>query len=249
MDINLRQIYDYNLCPMIYKFKYIMHIDFEVLDLQGKYDDALRKTIMFMYYQILNGKEPSFDVVRQKFGSLIYKDTNEILTRNTIDKNQGALNYNSVNCLMRLYEHEAAKTFVPILVDSDLSIPIGDHVLLVTVDLMREATESGTKLIEVTKFSNTTKKIDPFFVNHNLELTAYSYGCRKLFEAVEDRVVLYNIRAGKEFYSRRRDTELRRLEATVGSVCNNITNQRFYPVHNYLCSTCKYKDICDKYKF
>ena len=75
MDLTLQQIYEFNICPMIYKFKHIMKIEREgYYPIEEEFHSAVRKSIMFYYYQILNGKQPTLEQLKQKFGSLFYKD-------------------------------------------------------------------------------------------------------------------------------------------------------------------------------
>ena len=144
---------------------------------------------------------------------------------------------------------EIKKKFLPIVGDTEVRVPIGDNYITYTIELIREVQEGNKSAIELVNFTNVTNNIDLFHVNHHLGLTLNSYGFRKLFQATEDRVVLQHMKTGKEFYTRRKEPELKKFEAITTGVCNAIERQEFYPVHNSRCRSCIYKDVCDKYKF
>lgn len=251
MEITLEQIREFNICPMIYKFKYLMKIDRQQESTEREYHEAMRKSIMFFYYQVLNGKQPTLEQLRQKFGSLFYKgmSAQDIMAKSTMDSNLNALNLQGVKTLTSFYERESRKKFVPIAVDMDVRVPIGDNFLLLTIDLIREMKYEERQLVEVVRFTNTQKKVDTFYVNHNVQLTAYSYAFRKLFQTSENRLIIQHMKSGKEFFTVRKDPEFRRLEAMTTGVCGAIQRNEFYPVHNHQCNSCAYRDVCDKYKF
>jgi CRISPR/Cas system-associated exonuclease Cas4 (RecB family) len=252
MDLTLQQIYDYNVCPMLYKFKYQMKLGIRSEPtLLERYDDSIHKTIMFYYYQILNGKQPSQEQVRQKFGSLFYKgmDIKDILNSSTIDRNMNAFNLQGIKALDTFYEKEFKRSFTPIGVDMDIRVPVDDQYLVTTIDLVREIRYEEKPLVEIVNFTTTTKAADPFAVNHNIELTAGSYAFRKLFKATENRVIMTYMKSGKEYISVRKDPELKKFEAIVHGVGKAIEEDRFYPVLNTRCNYCPYRDVCDKYKF
>lgn len=252
MDLTLEQIHEFNICPMIYKFKYIMGIQREgFYPLEDKYHESIRKTIMFYYYQILNGRQPTLEQLRQKFGSIFFKDKTplDILGSSTFDSNYNALSAQGVKTINAFYNRESAKQFVPIMVDQDVRVPVKDHHLIMTIDLVREMKYTERSLTEVVMFTNTKKNVDTFYVNHNINLTAHAYAFRKLFETKENRLVIQHMKSSKEFFTVRKDHELRRFEAIVDCVADAITRDKFYPVHNIQCNRCVYRDVCDKYKF
>lgn len=223
----------------------------ELYPLEKEFHDAIRKTIMFYYYQILNNTQPTLEQLRLKFGSIFYKNMSayDILAHSTLDSNMNALNLQGLSTLNMFYERESSKKFVTILVDADVRIPIGDDYLLLTIDLVREMNYSERQVIEVVKFTNMQKKVDTFFANHSIILTAHAYAFRKLFKATENRLILQQMKTGKEYVTARRDPEIRRLEAIVDGITDSIKKNKFYPVHNSRCNNCLYKDVCDKYKF
>lgn len=252
MEITIQQIYDFNACPMLYKFKHEMKIDRpQPFSLDAEFHGAIRKSIMYFYYQILNNREPTLDELIQKFGSIFYKDMTprDILGYTTLNSNSNALALQGVKTITAFYEREAKKKFVPIGVDMDVRVPVGDHYLMTTVDLIREMKYNERKLIEIVRFTNTNKNVDSFYVNHDLTLTAHSYAFRKLFQTTENRIIMQVMKSGKEHFTIRKESELNRLEAIVNGVCDSISKNRFYPVHNLRCNTCVYKDACNKYKF
>jgi CRISPR/Cas system-associated exonuclease Cas4 (RecB family) len=237
---------------MIFKFKHQMKINREEeVTLLKRYDDSIHKSLMFFYYQILNGKEPTLEQLRQKFGSIFYKDMSveDILANSTLDQNMNAFNLQGMKALETFYEKESNRKFVPIGVDMDVRVPIAGHYLLSNVHLIREMKYEEKSLVEVVHFTTTTRAADPFSVNHNLDLTTSAYAFRKLFNATENRLVMTYMKSGKEYFSIRKDSEMRKLEAIVGSIGKAIEEERFYPVLNTRCNYCPYKDICDKYKF
>jgi len=219
--------------------------------IEEEFHSAVRKSIMFYYYQILNGKQPTLEQLKQKFGSLFYKDKTPeyILLHSTFDSNMNALTTQGIKTLTSFYDRELNKKFVPIMVDQDVRIPIAGHYLVMTIDLVREMQYDKRNLIEVVTFINKQKNIDMFYANHSIPITAHSYAFRKLFGKVENRLIIQYMKNGKEFFTVRKDPELRRLEAIVRGITDTICNDRFYPVHNMQCRRCLYKDICNKYKF
>lgn len=247
----MEKISEFNQCPMIYKYRHLMKIDRQDISIEKEYHTAIRKTIMFFYYQVLNGRPPGVEQLRQKFGTILYKDATveDVLIKNTFDSNFNTIVANGAKTLTAFHEREAEKEYVPIIVDADLKVPIGNHIVENTIDLVREVKDKGKVAIEVVRFTGNNRKIDTFFINHHMGLTADAYTFRKLFQAQEDRVVLQHMKFGKEIYALRREPEFKRLEALVNGVCDAIERHEFYPVHNTQCNSCLYRDVCDKYKF
>jgi hypothetical protein len=236
----------------MYKFKYLMKINRdEEVTLIKRYDDSIHKTIMFFYYQLLNGKNPSLEQIRQKFGSIFYKgmSVEDILASSTLDNNMNAMNLQAMKALEVFYNKEAKKKFVPIAVDMDAKVAIGDQCLIANIELVREIKIDDKTIVEIVYFTTTTRAAEPFSVNHNLELTAGAYAFRKLFNATENRLILQYMKSGKEYITARKQPELNKLEAIVLNVGKSIEAERFHPVLNTRCNYCPYRDICDKYKF
>lgn len=251
MELTLQQIYDYNVCPLMYKFKHQMGINKEEVSLIKRYEDAVHKTVMFYYYQLLNEKKPSLEKVRQKFGSIFYKDMSidDILADSTLDKNKNATNLQAMKILEAFYNREADKDSKIIAVDTDTRVQVKDHYVITNIDLVRETKIDDKDVLEVIYFTTTSRAADPFSVNHNLDLTAGVYAFRKLFKTMENRIILQYMRSGKEYVTIRKDAEMRKFEAIVENVGRAIQEERFHPVLNSRCNHCKYKDLCDRYKY
>lgn len=249
MDITLRQIKDYLHCPMIFKFKYRMGIEIED-DGDHNLVDALKNTIFYFYHSLMGEKLLTQYQIVQKFGNLLYSGLNsyDILTSQKMDLTMSSVNVTGIKAVKAFYERERRRNPCPICVGTEVKVPVGSNILAMELDLVREVKINKEKFIDVVSLSGV-RKMDAFTAAHDIDTTAQCYAFRKLFPKEENRLILNTVRNGKEYAVKRKEPELKRLEAVVTGVCASVERGDFYPVHDDRCEKCQYKEVCHKYKF
>lgn len=251
MELQYKQIMDYIRCPLLYKFKYILEFKREDREVY-LYKSALKSVAMYFYYNLMNGTAPTLGDIQSRWqrawgGSST--SVEDILFKDTKAKTLNNYNISGLKSLNKFYESEMRQEFTPIVVNTDVRLPFGDHFLTDTLDLVRETKEDDKSIIEVVRLSSSTNAYRSFGLEHDFRLAFQTLAFRTHFEVEEDRATLYNIKRGSKDYVKVKESEFARLEATVSNIGDNIMDERFYPVVAYQCRYCPYQDVCNKYKF
>ena len=253
MDLTYEQIMDYYRCPLLYNFKHVLN-----LKRQSEaefYKDSLQKTIMFFYYQVMNGNTPSLEVLNKKWYKISNNYENFTIEDILFKKDRtGVSNKNfrseQLKLIKTFYEIETSKKFIPIVVDTDIRVQVGDYHVKDTLELVREIElEDSKKVIEVVRFNTSIYKPLPFLIRHDFKLSLQSYAFRKLFKTKEDRLVLYGLKNGYISPTTRDQEEFKRLETIINNVGDSIADKKFHPIITHQCKQCLYQDVCNKYKF
>ena len=253
MDLTYEQIMDYYRCPLLYKFKHELKLDREQSD-KELYNDSLQKTIMYFYYQVMNGNVPSYEALSNKWFKMasknVYTIEDIIFRQDNTSVSNGNFRSEYVKLIKEFYEREVNKTFTPIVVDTDIRVQIGDYHVMDSLELVREIKlENNKNIIELVRFNSSIYKPISFLINHDFKLTLQAYAFRKLFKAKEDRLVMYGLKNGYITNTTRNEDEFKRLTAIINNVGNAIEEQKFHPITSRMCKQCQFIDVCDKYKF
>lgn len=250
MDLSYESIMDYYRCPLLYHFKHNLEIKRKESP-NIVYKSVLLKVIMYFYYSLLNNRTPTLEDMQNRWQTIWNKDQKtieDILFKENTNTRRNR-NIIALKTIQKFYESEIRKKFVPIVVNSDVRVQVGDYYLTGTLELVREVKEKRKSYIEITGFTNSIYNPSDFLINHDFKLTFQSYAFRKLFELKEDVLNLRNIKRSSEIKTSRNADEFKRFETIVNNIGYNVDRKKFHPIVTHQCRSCPYMDICDKYKF
>lgn len=110
--------------------------------------------------------------------------------------------------------------------------------------------ESDDTIVE---HKTSARVMDESTVNASLQLTAYSYAFRHLFDRKESGIRLDNITKSKQtrivsFKVQRTENDYVRLFNVANSVLQGICAGIFFPTPNWMCADCEYLQECIDWK-
>lgn len=99
----------------------------------------------------------------------------------------------------------------------------------------------------ITDFKSGQKEPTPWFLRHNLQLTAYAWACLEKHGKLPKRVVWHHLRNGKLLPSVRTMDDIEDLKRLIGNAIKmNDQGMRQRIFHEQVCGQCDYQgDTCD----
>lgn len=266
MELTIDEIKTYLHCPAQYRFKHMMNLGKDSSE-SIAYSKALHKTVQYMYYSAMGGFIPTAKQMKDKWSKVwneeqeIHFDfTRDFLTEHVAENtgrkrsHEQAMKKRTVKGYQMIhnFHHYNKDTLgVPIAVDHEFRVPIGDNVIIGNFELIREYvdTDGNNRFIDIVDFKTGTDNRGDFLKNNDLVMTIMSYAFRKIFESEEDRLVFSYIGSGKETYTERNDNDYRRMQYIVESVAKGIEREDFHPRETFMCQQCPFKEECDATTF
>lgn len=258
MELTIDQIHTYLSCPLHYKLKYDIGIEGEKND-SIRYREAVHKCVSYFYFNIMGGRLPTAKQMKDKWVSLWaeqIKDKSEFLlgTRTLDPRHVSArqkLNMQGFELIHNFYQVNKDEPGTPIAVDHEYRVPIAGIVVTGKFELIRETIDKSrsTRFIEIVDYKTGSDVVDPFLLNHDINISIASYAFRNLFQAKEDRLTYHYLKTGKEIHISRDEKEFDRLKRIVDGVAEGITKGHLYPRHTFMCKVCPVKDTCDRVQF
>lgn len=257
MILRIKEIIDYLKCPQRHRFQWQEGMDVSV-GLRGSpnrwhvveyYEHAMHQVIYSIFHQYADERYPSPHYVKQRWGSVWNKGrTKEDLIsytkswRDEIRKREKQ----GLNALLALHSDFQNGAGTPILIGKEYQIPVGNHTLIGTLELVREVIdEEGKSIIEIVDFK-TDDKVTSLHIKGDLEVTAASYAFRHLFGHKENRIMYHGIQSRAQQYTQRDERDFELLAHVVENVARSIEADIHYPVLNSRCYECPFQKVCEK---
>lgn len=259
MRIHITEIMDFVSCPTLYQFKHVDNVEApqpkvgrptknSVVEL---YDEALHKSMFYIFHRIQDGFYPSVANVSKIWGNVWLKpraDHEDIRFRSTswrdthrIKEKQGW------ELLKKAHTFFKDNHGTPIMVNYEYEVEIGQHTLVGTIDLVEVArNEKGREEIRMTEFLVDERNMPFLHIRRDWKLTAASYAFRKLMKLNEERIVYHGIISGKRHDTIRDESDFKQLEHLIDIIVKATDMGLFYPSFNERCSTCSYQKMCEK---
>jgi hypothetical protein len=260
MKIDLRDILLYIDCPV----KYLIRQKYKnplLLQLSDDFDDAIHKTLLFYYYKIMNKQPCSIDTLKKKWGELWY----ECGTKEEFAFREGQGYWRDTRRRMELrgvyiidafFKNEKNLSSIPLIVNTQSPIQIGEDVVMVNIELVRETQD---KKIEIVDFRTELLPPKLFGTSFDIALTAQAHAFHNNFDTIEDRIIYYylgiingqncTIRGAKEIITTRNAEHMAKFEYIMYAAIQGIKNEIFYPRYSKACDKCLYLGKCNAIKF
>lgn len=131
---------------------------------------------------------------------------------------------------------------VPLALEVPFEVPIAGTKLVGRIDKI-EKDDS----FDVIDFKTGKEKPDPWFLRHNVQLTAYYWAAYELYGEWPDRVGWHHLRTGEVFWSERTEQDVNQLKQMIeNAVQMHEMGIRHRIFHEKVCGWCDYRGaICD----
>jgi len=235
MKVTEEQLLDFLKCSLYYKFKHIEQLPgFSLLEERAR---CLRTVLYYFYYHTLENVFPALQAIKDAWGRLWYAEDlplEEIKWRALTKERR--LETEAVQGLYNFYTKETGRDFLTIMVDQPFELPIGDHVLVGNIDLIRERAYR----VEVVNFYFEKTRN----VSLDLSLTIKSFAFRSLYGVKEDRLIGYFLPSCSEVETARSWRHFRMLTGLIEKFVHSIENDVIYPRPSSFCNECSYTREC-----
>ena len=259
MQISIDEILDFVACPVLYKYRHVDKLEppqpkmgrmtkNSVVEL---YDKALHKSVFYIFHRIQDGFYPSLANLSKTWGNVWIRPRAEVESikfqstswRDTHKRkeSQGWSN------LKRIHEYYEAEHGTPIMVDYTYEIPIGNHTLTGTIDLVEtKRNKAGREEIVMTEFVVDERNMPYLNIRRDWKVTAASYAFRKVMRVSEQKIVYHGIVSGKRHDTIRDQDDYTQLEHLINIIVESTERELFYPSFNTRCESCPFQKLCEK---
>ena len=245
MHVSIKHLLDYKTCPQMYKFR---HVDMlpEKADIARAFRLALRKTISFYYFSLMEQKKPSLHDLMGRWEKVWFsKQIEETFLQDEIRERSNA----AVGLIRNFHRYARVDKEVPVAIDFRYEALFEGEVNLHVsgnIDLIRVVNDkTRNKEVHLVFFSYSRYHPSDFLSQIDLNTTLASYAFRKGFKEKEDKIVLCNIGKKQESAVLRTGNDFERCRKICYNIVSGIENKIFYPADNYInCKKCNFRTFC-----
>lgn len=245
MRISVREIRDYQKCPLFYKLKHVDEIPIS-RTIEECFRNSFKLALYCYYFSVLEKKKKSFEGMMKRWEELWF--TSEILESFPEEEIRKKSN-EAVIIMSDFYKRYGIESAAPIAVNFQYeAIFEGVEHLHVTgeIDLIKILNDR-TKHSEtcICNFSLSKNYPDNFLVKNDLTTSIASYAFRSSFKAKEDKMLVMNILKADDTPTIRTGADYIRAEKAIRNICKGIKGGVYYPAPNIInCGNCAYKLFC-----
>lgn len=245
MRISIREIRDYQRCPLYYKMKHIDEIPVDKT-INEYFKDCFRLSLYSYYFYIIENKKKSFEAMLKRWEAMWFSsDMMEVISEADLK----AKSNEAVSMFSGFYKKYGAIEATPIAVNfSYEAIFPGTQNLHVTgsIDLIQVVNDRTRRSETVlSSFNLSSKHADTFLMKNDLALSVASYAFRSSFKSKEDRIIIQNILCKEDTPTLRTGNDFERAEKAIRNIYRAIEGGVFYPAPSSKnCLTCPYKTFC-----
>jgi CRISPR/Cas system-associated exonuclease Cas4 (RecB family) len=250
--ISCEQLYDYLDCPLKFSIKHVAKLDLDN-NINIAFSKTVHEVIYNFWYRILDNKPMSEVDIYNKWASTWATrsefDINEhmIASKASHTNEIAKLGQRGATMIHNFYKDASKNIGIPLAINQDFEVPIGQHILSGKFELVREVIEQERRRIEITDYRTGQTSPDQFTLDNDLYLTVQVYAFRKLFEAHERDVFYYFLKDDKKIKVKRNLHDFARLSRMVDFIVTSIENRVYYPRQSFQCKQCMYKSICENW--
>lgn len=126
----------------------------------------------------------------------------------------------------------------PTGVEVEFKIPYNGLLVVGRIDRTDYSNEGGWI---ITDYKSGSKEPDPWFLRHNLQLTAYAWACQEMYGELPTKLVWHQLRSGKLLTTERTQADIDQLKKMIDNAIfmskNKIRHRIF---HEQICNWCNY---------
>lgn len=229
MQVTEQQIFDYIFCPTKYDIKYNRQIPIQdPISLPR----LLRKVSKFFYLQLVNGKVPSINELKNKWDSVCKANSDFIDSKKNIA---------GWGLIIQLVDWARKEQIMVVDVDTQFKLISGPVEVTGQMETILIRKDRKSELL-ITNFADKIPdqiEMD-MKLKHSLDAAAFKTITGNHLDGIRIRSVKHD----KDILTTRSDPDFLRLDSTIQSVAKGIKNNIYYPREQNLCSSCTAKQYC-----
>lgn len=243
---------------MKYKFRWVDKIDVSLSEkrkipnkwhMAEQYDVALHHVLYGIFHHLSDGSYPSAHYVKKRWGAVWNKGRSKdqvVFDTGSWRNEHRKRERKGLNLLLEAHKYFSNSPGTPILIGKEYQIPVGNHSLIGTIDLVREVKDDNDNLIIDLVDFKVDEKSTILHVKGDIDVTAASMAFNKLFGYKERNITYHGVVSGTQTHTKRDKQDYQLLEHTVNNVATAIENNIYYPVLNHKCAECPFQKHCEK---
>jgi CRISPR/Cas system-associated exonuclease Cas4 (RecB family) len=243
MKIAFNDLMEYVKCPIIYLMKTVYGKDEP--SMKDQFNKGIKKVLNNFFFRIMDNEILTAEDLKNRWEIAWFKnmEVKDVLYGEQDKK--AKMGYQGLDMLINFHRLNYNNPGRPLAVAYDYEIPIGEHILTGTIDLVREAKEGYRKFVDIVYFSTSDYAPDEWETANNLSTTLQSYAFRKEFILKEQRLTYYPLKTNKPIFTTRDEDSFKKLVSFVNIICTSIESNFYYPRPTVLCRQCPYKKFCE----
>lgn len=244
MKIKFNDLMTYIKCPMLYLIENMYGI--KSPDPKDELEDAIKQVIFHYYFKLLDGKVVDENVLKSKWESIWFdgvKISDVLLEQDSKIK----MGYQGWNMISEFFKSNYSNPGRPLVINDSFEIPVGDHIVTGSIDLVRECNEGYRKWIDIVHFTASNYTPEEWELRNNFYTTLQSYAFRTQFQTKEQKLTIYSLKKNKPVETSRDEEQFKRLESLVNIVATSIQSNFYYPRPTFFCKNCKSNETCEQW--
>jgi len=231
--ISYSQIDNYLICPLRYKYSYVLNIPTPP-SRSLNFGDTFHKTLNEFHSKIMSGNKPSLE----DFYEIFEKNWNPLGYENEKDR-KNAFEEGKV-ILKRYYEKNQNLDVKHLGLEKKFVLHIDGTKLKGTIDRIDKLPDGSVEIIDY----KTGKEKSQKEVDDNVQMTIYTMGATDALKIKPDVLSLYFLNTGNKISTKRTQKQVGAQREIIKDVIKNINEENFEPNPGRDCMYCDFKDIC-----
>ena len=231
--ISYSQIDNYLICPLRYKYSYVLNIPTPP-SRSLNFGDTFHKTLNEFHTKIMIGNKPSLEdlykIFEKNWNPLGYE--NEKDRKNTFEEGKGILK--------KYYEKNQDLNVKHLGLEKKFVLHIDGTKLKGTIDRIDKLPDGSVEIIDY----KTGKEKSQKEVDDNVQMTIYTMGAADALKIKPDVLSLYFLNSGNKISTKRTQKQVDAQREIIKDVIKNINEENFEPNPGRDCIYCDFKDIC-----
>ncbi|HNU76383.1 MAG TPA: UvrD-helicase domain-containing protein [bacterium] len=231
--ISYSQIDNYLICPLRYKYSYVLNIPAPP-SRSLNFGDTFHKTLNEFHTKMMIGNKPSledlYEIFEKNWNPLGYE--NEKDRKNTFEEGKVILK--------RYYEKNQNLDVKHLGLEKKFVLHIDGTKLKGTIDRIDKLPDGSVEIIDY----KTGKEKSQKEVDDNVQMTIYTMGATDALKIKPDVLSLYFLNTGNKISTKRTQKQVGAQREIIKDVIKNINEENFEPNPGRDCMYCDFKDIC-----
>lgn len=231
--ISYSQIDNYLICPLRYKYSYVLNIPTPP-SRSLNFGDTFHKTLNEFHSKIMFGNKPSLE----DFYEIFEKNWNPLGYENEKDRKNAFEEGKKI--LKDYYEKNKDLDVKHLGLEKKFVLSIDGTKLKGTIDRIDKLPDGSVEIIDY----KTGKEKSQKDVDDNVQMTIYTMGATDALKIKPDVLSLYFLNTGNKVSTKRTQKQVDAQREIIKDVIKNINEENFEPKPGRDCMYCDFKDIC-----
>ncbi len=231
--LSYSQVEKFKVCPLQYKYAYILRIPTPPNHALS-FGDTIHRTLRdFHYNKMFNNK-----VGLKELYSIYEKNWQPI---GYLSEEHRKLRFESGKKLLEEYFKKHAEEKVKHLgLEKTFNLSFAGTKFTGKIDRIDELTGGGVEIVDYKTGSSKDQKV----VDNDDQVTIYAIAAKRALGLDPKMLSLYFVEAGKKISTTRTEAQLKKTEEEVSEVVDEMKKGKFEATPGVHCTYCDYKNIC-----